>query len=295
MSEYDNDQLDALRTALLDHPIYTHVASIADLRRFMEDHVFAVWDFMSLLKRLQQDMTCIRVPWFPADNAKAARLINDIVIGEETDVDPDGSYVSHLALYLRAMRDIGASTRQFEKFRSFVLVGVPVEVALTQIGAPPHVQAFVAHTMALANSGSTEEVLAAFFYGREDIIPEMFRRLLDTLYGANHDNDRLRHFIYYIDRHIELDGDSHGPKGRELLEDLVANAPHREEQARRAACGSIKARIGLWNGTLSKLRNSRSVDSSVEREPADDRYAGTTIGGTTELVRRVWSALPTAS
>src|SRR6266446_362069 len=113
MSEYDNDHLCSLRTALLDHPIYTHVASVADLRRFMEDHVFAVWDFMSLLKRLQQDMTCIRVPWFPADNAKAARLINDIVIGEETDVDPDGSYVSHLALYLRAMSEIGASTRQF--------------------------------------------------------------------------------------------------------------------------------------------------------------------------------------
>ena len=186
MPQYDNDHLGSLRAALLDHPIYTHVASVADLRRFMEDHVFAVWDFMSLLKRLQQDMTCITVPWFPADNAKAARLINDIVIGEETDVGPDGSYVSHLALYRRAMADIGASTRQFEKFRSLVLVGVPVEVALARIGAPPHVQAFVAHTMALANSGSTEEVLAAFFYGREDIIPEMFRRLLDTLYGARH-------------------------------------------------------------------------------------------------------------
>jgi Protein of unknown function (DUF3050) len=109
MSEYDNDRLCSLRAALLDHPIYTHVASVADLRRFMEDHVFAVWDFMSLLKRLQQDMTCVTVPRFPADDAKAARLINDIVIGEETDVGPDGSYVSHLALYLRAMRDIGTS------------------------------------------------------------------------------------------------------------------------------------------------------------------------------------------
>ena len=134
MSEYDNDHLCSLRTALLDHPLYAQVASVADLRRFMEDHVFAVWDFMSLLKRLQRDMTCIRVPWFPADNAKAARLINDIVIGEETDVGPDGSYISHLALYLRAMADIGASTRQFEKFRSLVLVGVPVEVALARIG-----------------------------------------------------------------------------------------------------------------------------------------------------------------
>jgi hypothetical protein len=264
MSQYDNDHLSNLRAALLDHAVYTRVSSPAELRLFMEDHVFAVWDFMSLLKRLQQDMTCITVPWFPADNAKAARLINDIVIGEETDVGPDGSFVSHLALYLRAMRDIGASTRQFEKFRSLVLVGVPVEVALTRIGAPPHVQAFVAHTMALANSGSTEEVLAAFFYGREDIIPEMFRRLLDTLYGAKHDSDRLRHFIYYIDRHIELDGDSHGPKGRELLENLVANSPDKDERALRAACNSIKARIGLWNGTLNKLRNSRRVEHSVE-------------------------------
>jgi hypothetical protein len=264
MSEYDNDHLCSLRAALLDHPIYTNIVSVADLRSFMEDHVFAVWDFMSLLKRLQQDVTCVKVPWFPVDNAKAARLINDIVIGEETDVDPDGSYVSHLDLYLRAMRDIRASTRQFEKFRSLVLIGIPVEAALARISAPLHVRAFVAHTMALANSGSTEEVLAAFFYGREDIIPEMFRRLLDTLYGAKHNNDRLRYFIYYIDRHIELDGDSHGPMGRELLSDLIANSPHREERARRAACSSIKARIGLWNGTLSKLRNSHDGERSVE-------------------------------
>jgi hypothetical protein len=277
MPDYDNDHLCSLRAALLDHPIYTNIVSVSDLRSFMEDHVFAVWDFMSLLKRLQQDMTCITVPWFPVDNAKAARLVNDIVIGEETDVDPDGSYVSHLDLYLRAMRDIGASTRQFEKFRSLVLIGIPVEVALARIGAPLHVRAFVAHTMALANSGSTEEVLAAFFFGREDIIPEMFRRLLDTLYGAK-DNARLRHFIYYIDRHIEHDGDNHGPEGRELLEDLLANSPHREDQARRAACSSIKARIGLWNGTLSKLRNSRGGDCSVDQAAPDNTGLASTAG-----------------
>src|SRR5437899_9742913 len=123
MSEYDDDHLCNLRAALLDHPLYAQVASVADLRRFMEDHVFAVWDFMSLLKRLQQDMTCIRVPWFPTDNAKAARLINDIVIGEETDVDPDGSYVSHLALYLRAMVEIDSCKRLFVMLRSVLVVG----------------------------------------------------------------------------------------------------------------------------------------------------------------------------
>jgi Protein of unknown function (DUF3050) len=201
-----NDRFGRLRQALLDHPLYTDVVSVGDLRRFMEDHVFAVWDFMSLLKRLQLDLTCTRLPWFPAHDARAARLINDIVIGEETDVDPEGSYASHLDLYLRAMEDIGASTVQFDDFCSMVRSGVPVDTSLTRSGAAQHVHRFVTHTMAVATNGRTEEVLAAFFYGREDIIPEMFRRLLKTLYDAQHSNDSLRYFIYYIDRHIELGG-----------------------------------------------------------------------------------------
>jgi hypothetical protein len=259
MSKQVHDHLATLRAGLLNHPIYAEVASVEDLRRFMEDHVFAVWDFMSLLKRLQQDLTCTKVPWFPADNARAARLINDIVIGEETDVDPDGSYVSHLDLYLRAMADVGASTRQFETFRSLARVGTSVEGGMVRTGVPPHVRAFVAHTMTLAQSGSTEEVVAAFFYGREDIIPEMFSRLRKTLPGTKHDTDRLRHFVYYIERHIELDGDSHGPMGRELLDNLVVDSPQRNERALRAACNSIQARIELWNGTLSTLRAARAA------------------------------------
>ena len=259
MPKQDRYCLNTLRAQLLDHPVYAEVDSVEDLRRFMEDHVFAVWDFMSLLKRLQQDLTCTKVPWFPADDARAARLINDIVIGEETDVDPDGSFVSHLDLYLRAMADVGANTRQFDTFRSLARVGTSVETAMVRTGAPPHVQAFVAHTMALAQSGSTEEVLAASFYGREDIIPEMFSRLQKTLAGARRDDASLRNFIYYIERHIELDGDSHGPMGRELLEGLVADSPQRHQRALHAACNSIKARMDLWNGTLSTLREMRAA------------------------------------
>jgi hypothetical protein len=260
----DINHLGRLRGALLDHPLYANVISVGDLRRFMEDHVFAVWDFMSLLKRLQQDMTCTRVPWLPADNPKAARLINDIVIGEETDVDPDGLFVSHLELYLRAMEDVGASTVQFDTFCSMVRAGEPVEAALMRIGVARHVRMFVTHTMALATTGTTEEALAAFFYGREDIIPEMFRRLLKTLYGANHENNDLRHFIYYIDRHIELDGDTHGPKGKELLENLLKSSPDKAKRAMRTACSSIEARIALWNGTLSKLRDDHNAMSAAQ-------------------------------
>jgi hypothetical protein len=47
--------------------------------------------------------------------------------------------------------------------------------------------------------------------------------------------------------------------GRELLEGLVADSPQRDERALRAACSSIKARIELWNGTLSTLRGKRAA------------------------------------
>jgi hypothetical protein len=97
--------------------------------------------------------------------------------------------------------------------------------------------------------------------------------------APGYNNDRLRHFIYYIDRHIELDGDSHGPKGCELLEDLVANSPHAHERALRAACSSINARMGLWNGTLRTLRYGHSVERSVETSPPYDRYARATMVG----------------
>src|SRR4029077_1835679 len=80
-------------------------------------------------KRIKQDNAEIRVLGSPGENARPARLINDIVIGEETDVDPDGNYVSHLDLYLRAMADVGASTRQFDTFRSHARVGTSVEAA----------------------------------------------------------------------------------------------------------------------------------------------------------------------
>ena len=162
------------------------------------------------------------------------------------------------------MEDVGASTVQFDTFCSMVRAGDPVEVALTRVGVARHVRAFVTNTMTLATTGTTEEVLAAFFYGREDIIPEMFRRLLKTLYGANYENHDIRHLIYYIDRHIELDGDSHGPKGKELLEDMLKNSPDKAKRAMRTACRSIEARIAFWNGTLSKLRDGHDVRSAAQ-------------------------------
>lgn len=103
-------RIDGARSKLLNHPIYRAVDSQEKLRVFMESHVFAVWDFMSLTKRLQQDLTCVKVPWTPPRSPAASRLINEIVLAEESDLEPDGKPISHFELYLAAMEEVQANT-----------------------------------------------------------------------------------------------------------------------------------------------------------------------------------------
>jgi hypothetical protein len=101
-------QIAPARARLLAHSLYARMASLDDVQRFMESHVFAVWDFMSLLKRLQRDLTCLDLPWVPVGEAEVRFLINEIVCGEESDIDPAGTRISHFELYLRAMHEAGA-------------------------------------------------------------------------------------------------------------------------------------------------------------------------------------------
>jgi hypothetical protein len=55
-------RLRPLKSALLHHPLYRHIGDLTALRVFMGHHVFAVWDFMSLLKTLQRHLCCVRGP-----------------------------------------------------------------------------------------------------------------------------------------------------------------------------------------------------------------------------------------
>lgn len=256
-----------LRQELETHPVFAEIAHTDALRGFMQVHVFAVWDFMSLVKRLQRDLTCVELPWMPPGNPVAARLINDIVLAEESDVDANGQAASHLDLYLTAMRDVGASTDMFEHFMRELRSGAPLSAALAAAEVPRFVRDFVEHTISTCMSGSTLEVMASFFYGRENVIPDMFQGLLDH-WGLS--EAHAPGFVYYLQRHIELDGDAHGPAASRMIDAELARRMGGLGEARKAAHQALLARRALWDGAAALLR-----ERHVSEQPTPVRTIAT--------------------
>lgn len=235
----------SLSHRLATHPLYAAVTTRAALQVFTEHHVFAVWYFMSLLKTLQASLTCVRVPWTPPASGQLSYLINTIVLGEESDRLPDGTYGSHFELYLAAMREIGARTAVIDTFVGMVEQGTSVEASLAQASAPGPATRFIASTFAILSEGHTHATAAAFTCGHEDLVPRMFRQV------ASHTSIlRPTHpaFFYYLDRHIELDSDSHGPLAREMLQTLCNGDEQRIRESVHAVERSLMARVHLWDG-----------------------------------------------
>jgi hypothetical protein len=211
--------------------------------------VFAVWDFMCLAKRLQRDLTSCDRLWRPPVRPSLARFINSIVHGEESDLDPEGCAASHFDLYLAAMQEVGAPTEPVGRFIGQLRVGVPLDAALAAGEASAPVRAFVAETIRTVDAGSTIEVLASFLFGREDLIPEMFSRLLPHWAESR----AARRFTYYVERHIELDGDDHGPAGQRALAEMAGSDADVWRAAADAAQAAIAARIQLWDGVYQEI------------------------------------------
>ncbi len=226
---------------LKNHPLYHEIKNHTQLKTFMESHVFAVWDFMSLLKRLQRDITCVALPWKPSSYPKAVvRLINEIVLGEESDLDQYGEAIDHFSLYLRSMDELGA---RYDRLQNFLLDGN------LERWCSPAEKDFVAYNLQLAIHGNIHEVAAAFFFGREKLIPDMFASILSDL-SINLDQNNQNTFPslrFYLERHIEIDGGEHSLLAFQCLISLCENDEIKWNEAVKAGVKSLELRAALWD------------------------------------------------
>jgi hypothetical protein len=254
-----------IRNKMVNHELWSVISTREHVQAFTEVHAFAVWDFMTLLKALQRGLTCIDIDWRPPRLPQIARFINEIVLDEEADVVPQFAHpISHAELYLQAMREVGADTTALLLFFETLRHGGTVEEALMSPGVPDPSRAFIRTTRQILASQSLPAIAAAFAFGREQVIPGMFHEAVRNL-EANSSANEFSVLMAYLERHIEVDGDSHGPLARKMVAVLCGQEDSAWEAAEEAASQAMQARIRLWDGALEAVRQSMQGKASPNR------------------------------
>ena len=246
------------RNQLLQHSLYEKVKTIEDLHCFLENHVYAVWDFMSLLKALQNQLTCTTTPWLPIGNPEIRYLINEIVVAEETDLAIDGTRQSHFEMYLEAMEQCGANTQMVLVFLNHVKATQNIFVSIKQSELHPNVKAFLDFTFRVIEEGKPHQIAAAFTFGREDLIPSMFTEILRN-FQENFPKTNLSKLIYYFERHIELDADEHGPMAMQMISELCGDSEQKWKEVEEVSILALEKRIGLWNAIEEQMTQKEAL------------------------------------
>jgi hypothetical protein len=239
-------ELSPLTENIVNHSLYRHISSIDDLRFFMEQHVFAVWDFMCLLKELHRGIVTTSTPWFPPKDALSANLISSILVEEEGDVTEDGSYASHFEIYISAMEKLGADTQPIRKLLQLLHAGHSIQEAVNLIPMRDGAKDFVLTTFSFFGR-SVHELAAAFVYGREGITSSMFIPMVEQIETSipPEKHYQLSTLIYYLKRHITLDDTQHFPKALRMLANLIGDDEKKLEEARNAALKALTARLNF--------------------------------------------------
>jgi hypothetical protein len=244
------EKLQPLYARLASHALYGSFRTIDDLRVFMEAHVFAVWDFMSLLKALQRGLTSVDVPWLPSATPESRRLINEIVLGEESDIY-NGKHLSHFELYIIAMQKCGASTVAIDRLLFALRDGADLHEAIRGSRAPDEAKLFLRDTFHIISEGKLHCIAAAFTFGREDLIPAMFTSFVrDVNRSLAGDLDI---FLWYLERHIEVDGEEHGPMALRMIAELCCDDNAKWAEAEQAAVFALESRLRLWDGIAAQI------------------------------------------
>jgi hypothetical protein len=249
-SEISSEIISSFKNKLETHPVYDAVTTTGDLQCFMEHHIYSVWDFMSLIKYLQNEIAPTTSPWVPAGNGSIRRFINELVLEEESDETlVPGQFLSHFELYLKAMSEIGANTKSLNNFISVVASdGVDYAIENAEIPAPS--KAFTSKTFKFISNEKPHQVAAALALGREHIIPCMFRSILNKI-GVTKEQAPIFHF--YLNRHIHLDEDFHAPLSLKLLNSLCAGDKSKIREAIEAAEIAVQARLEFWDGVYQAI------------------------------------------
>ncbi len=238
--------------AIAHHKLFRAITSIARLRRFTEIHVYAVWDFICLLKALQRKLTSQHLFWSPPINPLGCYLVNSLVAEEESDCIEHNHYLSHFELYLQAMQQCGADIRGIRQFIANIHPEQSLASLLVSNNLPKPAQGFIQDTFEIIEKES-HVIAASLAFAREQITSTMFTQLLNTFEPPEDSSYSLQLFRLYLQRHIELDSGQHSQQSQRLVATLCGSDKCKWDEVLEAAWFSLNSRLQLLDGIYHQV------------------------------------------
>jgi hypothetical protein len=94
-------------------------------------------------------------------------LINEIVVGEESDMDMFGKRKSHFEMYVDAMIQSGANIKSINSLVSEIKSGIPIQDAIKHSYVPHSAQNFMQFTFGVIERNKPHLMASVFTFGRE--------------------------------------------------------------------------------------------------------------------------------
>ena len=252
MESLDNNKkvIEELKQLLVSHKLFSGPLNADQVRQFMESHIFSVWGFMSLLKGLQSGITVNDIPWMPNQNTKngLTNFINEIVLCEESDDIDDIGYISHFEIYLLAMDKMNANASQINLLTERLKSEEYDKKFIDELSIYDEVKDFIKFDLDIALSGNLPKIVGSFTLGREKVIPNMFSYIVKCIEYKN----STKNLLTYLKRHINIDGDRHGPLSIKLL-DTICNTDEAYKLAYNSGITSLQLRLKVWDRIASEL------------------------------------------
>ena len=239
-----------LKKSLNSHILFHSRLDRQQLSLFMESHIYAVWGFMSLLKSLQKCVTPNDIPWIPNINTSngLVSFINEIVSSEESERFSKNKYLSHFEIYLMAMKRLGASTIEINRLLNKCKKNTFSQKMIDDLSISPAAKKFLKHDIKISLSNSPPKIIGCFALSREKIIPDMFKYILNVIEPTD-TNKILRK---YLELHISIDSDRHGPLSKKLLNKICVSKKDKID-AYYEANNSIRYRLKVWDSVAKEL------------------------------------------
>ena len=164
-------------------------------------------------------------------------------------------------MYLDAMKEVNADTNKILTLVNQIDKLETVNSILDKSKLNLAEKSFLKFTFEIIKTGEPHKIASAFTFGREDLIPDMFIEIINK---SNYKHKKtFPKLTYYLNRHIELDGDEHGPLSLELIKELCGNNNKKWAEVLEVAKSALTERINLWDSIASKIEKEESTHNNV--------------------------------